>query len=505
MDTNDAILTLFSLIDQIANATKRTSTAEDQQVHGAFQIGNPGVRQAWSNAVNPSQDNRNHARAPSDGAHRYTFKGKSKGKGAMQGYGKGKGRSKGKGKGKRVFAQFAAPRTTGVKRCPAIGCTQLLTSKRDKTVCESCFRSSLTNPIQLTNGDTFPYRNAYKGKGSHKGPTRPPMQGKGKRSSPYPPRFRPPLLNVNHVELSWDQHVENGTGFISAPDSEVRGTMGLSPIRPPASKMHYSDDCWCGATSTCRTQEVGFQHEALGTSHIPTPIVPLSDQITLPTLQDDIETVQRMAAPAASRGSSSSDLTCRQVAAALTAQPPQGAMYGRGSAPSFAAAMRLRLIQMPQENRPTPTAPPAPGTVPGVVSRLDGNGGERLKGLEASLQRCKAELEELNEVQRERKGRDPRKHVKLLAIEDTRRQKEMVEARMVTLQGKIDKLTPPLPHTSPSPTVTRALGYREVHGDRTTWIDGAWPAEVPDPDPNPDPNPETVMTCCTCTSRHACA
>ena len=254
VDTNDAILTLFSLIDQIANATKRTSTAEDQQVHGAFQIGNPGVRQAWSNAVNPSQDNRNHARAPSDGAHRYTFKGKSKGKGAMQGYGKGKGRSKGKGKGKRVFAQFAAPRTTGVKRCPAIGCTQLLTSKRDKTVCESCFRSSLTNPIQLTNGQTFPYRNAYKGKGSHKGPTRPPMQGKGKRSSPYPPRFRPPLLNVNHVEVSWDQHVENGTGFISAPDSEVRGTMGMSPIRPPASKMHYSDDCWCGATSTCRTQ-----------------------------------------------------------------------------------------------------------------------------------------------------------------------------------------------------------------------------------------------------------
>ena len=156
---------------------------------------------------------------------------------------------------------------------------------------------------------------------------------------------------------------------------------------------------------------------------------------------------------------------------------------------------------MPREYISAPTAPPAPGTVPGVVSRLDGNGGERLRGLEASLQRCKAELEELNEVQRERKGRDPRKHVKLLAIEDTRRQKEMVEARMVTLQGKIDKLTPPLPHTPPSPTVTRALGYPEVWGDRTTWIDGAWPAEVPDPDPNPDPNPETVMTCCTCTSQ----
>ena len=306
------------------------------------------------------------------------------------------------------------------------------------------------------------------------------MQGKGKRSSPCPPRFRPPLLNVNHVEVSWDQHVENGTGFIS--DSEVRGTMGMSPIRPPASKMHYSDNCWCGDTSTCRTNEVGLQHEALGTSYITTPIVPLSDQITLPTLQDDIETVQRMAAPAGSRGSSSSDLTCMQVASALGAvQPPQGTIYGHGSVPSFAAAMRERLIHMPRELSSAPTAPPASGTVPGVVTRLDGNGGERLKALEARLQRCKDELKELNEVQRERKGRDPRKHIKLLAIEDTRRQVEKVEARMVTLQGRIDKLTPPLHHTSPSPTVTRALGYREVHGDRTTWIDGAWPAEANTP------------------------
>ena len=74
---------------------------------------------------------------------------------------------------------------------------------------------------------------------------------------------------------------------------------------------------------------------------------------------------------------------------------------------------------------------------------MDGNGGtssERLKALEGSLQRCKAELKELDEVQRERKGRDPRRHVKLLAIEDTRRQVEIVEARMATLQDKVDKI-----------------------------------------------------------------
>ena len=47
-------------------------------------------------------------------------------------------------------------------------------------------------------------------------------------------------------------------------------------------------------------------------------------------------------------------------------------------------------------------------------------------------------------------------------------------------------------------------GYRERWGDRSTWKKGAWPEQVPNtnPDPNPDPNPETVMTCCTCTSRH---
>ena len=112
---------------------------------------------------------------------------------------------------------------------------------------------------------------------------------------------------------------------------------------------------------------------------------------------------------------------------------------------------------------------------------MDGDGGtssERLKALEGSLQRCKDELKELNEVQRERKGRDPRRHVKLLAIEDTRRQVEIVEARMATLQDKVDKMTPPLPHTSPSPTVARALGYPEVWGDRTTWREGAWPEQV---------------------------
>ena len=84
---------------------------------------------------------------------------------------------------------------------------------------------------------------------------------------------------------------------------------------------------------------------------------------------------------------------------------------------------------------------------------------------------------------------------------NTRRQVEIVEARIATLQDKVDKMTPLLPHTPPSPTVTRALGYPEVWGDRTTWREGAWPEQVPDPDPNPDPNPETVMTCCTCTSR----
>ena len=47
-------------------------------------------------------------------------------------------------------------------------------------------------------------------------------------------------------------------------------------------------------------------------------------------------------------------------------------------------------------------------------------------------------------------------------------------------------------------------GYPEVWGDRSTWKEGTWPEQVPNsnPDPNPDPNPETVMTCCTCTSRH---
>ena len=102
VDTNDAILTLFSLIDQIVNATKRmrTSTAEDQQASAAFQIGSPGVWQAWYDAFHPSQANRNQARAPSEPAYRYTFKGKlegkSKSRGTIQGYSKGKGKGKGR-------------------------------------------------------------------------------------------------------------------------------------------------------------------------------------------------------------------------------------------------------------------------------------------------------------------------------------------------------------------------------------------------------------------------
>ena len=239
---------------------------------------------------------------------------------------------------------------------------------------------------------------------------------------------------------------------------------------------------------------------------------PLASEDT--RLQDDNETAQRMAKPTVSSGSSSSDPTCRQVATAYMATHPAPApMRGYGQVQPFAAAMRERRIHMPEENNPTPTALQASGTIPGVVSRLVDNWGTSSKhhaALEEPLQRCRCELEELHKARKERHGNDPRKNRKPLATEDTRKQVEILEARMATLQDRIDTMTPLLPHTPLSPTVTPQgqipKGYPEVWGDRSTWKEGTWPEQVlnsnPDPNYNPDPNPETVMTCCTCTSRH---
>ena len=40
-------------------------------------------------------------------------------------------------------------------------------------------------------------------------------------------------------------------------------------LTPPTSKMHFSDDCWCGATSTYVPREAGAGLQDLGDSSIP--------------------------------------------------------------------------------------------------------------------------------------------------------------------------------------------------------------------------------------------
>ena len=241
-DPNDCLPLLFDLVDAIERSTLMAEQAEDNRgVSAAFQIGNPGVRAAWNNAIHPPQAG--HA----DRGARYT------------GANKGKGFSKGKGKGFKGKPQFKPslnkpykpPGPNTIRRCPAIGCTQLLTTRRMRTVCDTCYTKSLTSPIRLTQGRTFP----DKGKGGTGKGARPLPFG---RAPPAPPRNRAPYSREGA--------------------RQVYGAEMSSQRAPLAEKVPPGR----AAPPPCHT------HEALGASMLPPPTVPCLGEhaMTSPHMQE---------------------------------------------------------------------------------------------------------------------------------------------------------------------------------------------------------------------------
>ena len=191
-DSNDSITLLFDFVDAVESSLKRAEEHDDtRQAHGVFQIANPGVRDAWHSAVNPTQVR--------SGDMRNRFS-KGKAKGASKG--RGKGKSKKGGKGKNVFAQFTPPRNSNVRRCPCVGCHEFLTTRRMRTVCETCFQKSLRAPVRLVTGGTFP---SPKGKGYGKGAGKSTPFGKGKGFSSRP---LPDARYVNSADIN-----ENGKRY----------------------------------------------------------------------------------------------------------------------------------------------------------------------------------------------------------------------------------------------------------------------------------------------------
>ena len=55
-DSNDSITLLFDFVDAVESSLKLAEEHDDtRQAHGVFQIANPGARDAWHSAVNPTQ------------------------------------------------------------------------------------------------------------------------------------------------------------------------------------------------------------------------------------------------------------------------------------------------------------------------------------------------------------------------------------------------------------------------------------------------------------------
>ena len=236
-DSNDCIQTLFELADAIERASARAVQVDDKRgVNSTFKIHNPALRTDWTNAVTPGQAAATRGKGWQP---RSPF-----GKGVQRNKGKGyKGKSTGKGKfkGKFVNAQFQAPRATAIRRCPGQGCTEMLTTKRMRVVCEPCFQRSLIAPIRLNDNRFFPERKGA-GKGKGKGS---PYGTRSFTTNPSRSHFRPQVnaLDVHPRPLPVERASKRARS--AAPDSP----------RPTVPGM-----------------------EVLGVTDIPTPTIPHADQ-----------------------------------------------------------------------------------------------------------------------------------------------------------------------------------------------------------------------------------
>ena len=353
-DPNDCLPLLFDLVDAIERSTLMAEQAEDNRgVSAVFQIGNPGVRAAWNNAVHPPQAGHADRGARSAGAN------------------KGKGLSKGKGKGlkgKQHFkptlrSPYKPPGPNTIRRCPAIGCTQLLTTRRMRTVCDTCYTKSLTSPIRLTQGRIFPDR----GKG-----------GSGKGARPLPFGKAPPAPPRNRSPYSRDGSRQVYGAEISSQRAPLTEKVPPGVAAPPP----------------CHP------HEALGTSVMPPPTVPCIEAhgVTSPRLQD-VNTEWDHTPPRGSPGSlsegpptdsdddmpirGSRNLQVHMLALSLspTASASSGIVQGQGGSPVDGGSM----VTQPRSRSPSLTS--REGSVTGgvdtvVVSTLGSGQGASSTGLQ---------------------------------------------------------------------------------------------------------------------------
>ena len=196
LDPQDCFQTLFELADVIGNSTHLAEQAEGAMVGAAFGLRHPAIREAWGSATNPCHSSSQEASATVGHMLR-----QSSAKG-VKGFHKGKSKGKRKGKSRSVNAQFQAPRDSPVRRCPALGCKELLTTVTMQVVCDGCYKKSLSNPVPLTNNRTFPDRRPSEGKG---GKSRGSPCGKGKSN---PPACISGMRSHKHMAWMWLHHMK---------------------------------------------------------------------------------------------------------------------------------------------------------------------------------------------------------------------------------------------------------------------------------------------------------
>ena len=236
LDPQDCLQTLFELADVIENSTLLAEQAEGTTVGAAFHVRHPAIREAWGSATNPHHSSSQAAN--NAGGNRWRPASAKGGKG----FGKGKGKDRGKGKSRSINAQFNAPRDAPIRRCPALGCTELLTTRKMRVVCDGCYKKSLVNPVPLTQNRTFPERRPSEGKG---GKSRGSPYGKGKTN---PPRmhFRDAQRQAHGVDVASPQARHAMQNLVTSPQGGLQGApchdleaLGASHIPPP--EIPYAD------------------------------------------------------------------------------------------------------------------------------------------------------------------------------------------------------------------------------------------------------------------------
>ena len=227
---------LFELADVIENSTHLAEQAKGATVGAAFHVCHPAIREAWGSATNPHHSSSQAANTT--GGNRWRQAPEKGGKG----FSKGKGKGKGKGKSRSVNAQFQAPGGAPIRRCPALGCTELLTTRKMRVVCDGCYKKSLVNPVPLTQNRTFPDRRPSEGKG---GKSRGSPYGKGK-SNPPRMHFRDAQRQAHgvdvaapHPRLALGEKVTGPQGGLQGPHCHELEALGTSHTTPP--EIPYAD------------------------------------------------------------------------------------------------------------------------------------------------------------------------------------------------------------------------------------------------------------------------